>query len=201
MKENIISTLNEKEKELLKIKTYKKNQVIFNEEEECKSIAIIVKGQISISTYTLLEKTYDIKTLNENDIFGTFLIFSSSPYYLGNVISLKDSTIAFINKNDLYTIISKNQSFYNSYMNLISKSVMKLQGKVKILSQKTIREKILFYIKNEIKRTKNKTIKINSKEELAKILTIPRPSLSRELILLKEDGYIFYDRDTITYNF
>ena len=86
-------------------------------------------------------------------------------------------------------------------MNLISKSVMKLQGKVKILSQKTIREKILFYIKNEIKRTKNKTIKINSKEELAKILNIPRPSLSRELILLKEDGYIFYDRDTITYNF
>ena len=132
MKENIISTLNEKEKELLKIKTYKKNQVIFNEEEECTSIAIIIKGQISISTYTLLEKTYDIKTLNENDIFGTFLIFSSSPYYLGNVISLKDSTIAFINKNDLYTIISKNQSFYNSYMNLISKSVMKLQGKVKI---------------------------------------------------------------------
>ena len=86
-------------------------------------------------------------------------------------------------------------------MNLISKSVMKLQGKVKILSQKTIREKILFYIKNEIKRTKNKTIKINSKEELAKILNIPRPSLSRDLILLKEDGYIFYDRDTITYNF
>ena len=201
MKENIISTLNEKEKELLKIKTYKKNQVIFNEEEECTSIAIIIKGQISISTYTLLEKTYDNKTLNEKDIFGTFLIFSSNPYYLGNVISLKDSTIAFINKNDLYTIISKNQNFYNSYMNLISKSVMKLQGKVKILSQKTIREKILFYIKNEIKRTKNKTIKINSKEELAKILNIPRPSLSRELILLKDDGYIFYDRDTITYNF
>lgn len=201
MKENIINTLNENEKELLKIKTYKKNQVIFNEEEECTSIAIIIKGQISISTYTLLEKTYDIKTLNENDIFGTFLIFSSNPYYLGNVISLKDSTIAFINKNDLYTIISKNKNFYNSYMNLISKSVMKLQDKVKILSQKTIREKILFYIKNEIKRTKSKTIKINSKEELAKILNIPRPSLSRELILLKEDGYIFYDKDTITYNF
>ena len=197
MKENIISTLNEKEKELLKIKTYKKNQVIFNEEEECTSIAIIIKGQISISTYTLLEKTYDIKTLNENDIFGTFLIFSSSPYYLGNVISLKDSTIAFINKNDLYTIISKNQSFYNSYMNLISKSVMKLQGKVKILSQKTIREKILFYIKNEIKRTKNKTIKINSKEELAKILNIPRPSLSRELINMKDLGLIDYSRSHI----
>ena len=78
---------------------------------------------------------------------------------------------------------------------------MKLQDKIKILTQKTNREKILFYIKNEIKRTKNKTIKINSKEELAKILNIPRPSLSRELILLKEDGYIFYDRDTITYNF
>lgn len=196
--ENLIDTLLPEEKNLLKIKHYKKNQIIFNEGEKCDKIAIIIKGQISISTYTLLEKTYDIKTLNENDIFGTFLIFSFHPYYLGNVIPIKEATIAFIEKNDLYKLISTNQSFYNTYMSLISKSAMILQNKVKILSQKTIREKILFFIKNEIKKTNSNTIKINSKEELAKLLNIPRPSLSRELILLKEDGYINYNRNSIT---
>lgn len=84
-------------------------------------------------------------------------------------------------------------------MKQISNDVIKIQNKIKVLSQKTVREKVLFYIKNEIKRTNSMTIYINSKEELAKIINIPRPTLSRELILLKNDGYIDYDKKTITY--
>lgn len=198
---NLISILNEKQKELLKIKHFKKNEIIFNEEDECDKIGIILKGQVSISTYTLLEKAYDIKTLNEDDIFGEFLLFTDKPYYLGYVASTKETDIAFINKNVLYKIIKENETFFNQFMKQISNDVIKIQNKIKVLSQKTIREKVLFYIKNEIKRTNSKTIYINSKEELAKIINIPRPTLSRELILLKKDGYIDYDKNCIIFKF
>lgn len=196
---NLISTLNKNQKELLKIRHFKKNEIIFNEEDECNKLGIILKGQVSISTYTLLEKTYDIKTLNEDDIFGEFLLFTDKPYYLGYVASTKETDIAFINKNDLYKIIKENETFFNQFMMQISNDVIKIQNKIKVLSQKTVREKVLFYIKNEIKRTASNTIYINSKEELAKIINIPRPTLSRELILLKNDGYIDYDKNKIVY--
>lgn len=196
---NLISTLNNKQKELLKIKHFKKNEIIFNEEDECNKLGIILKGQVSISTYTLLEKTYDIKTLNENDIFGEFLLFTDKPFYLGYVASTKETDIAFLDKNNLYKIIKENEDFFNMFMKQISNDVIKIQNKIKVLSQKTIREKVLFFIKNEIKRTSSKTIYINSKEELAKIINIPRPTLSRELILLKNDGYIDYDKNKIIY--
>lgn len=196
---NLIDTLNNKQKELLKIKHFKRNEIIFNEEDECNKIGVILKGQVSISTYTLLEKTYDIKTLNENDIFGGFLLFTDNPFYLGIVSSIKETDIAFINKNNLYKIIKENEDFFNQFMKQISNDVIKIQNKIKVLSQKTVREKVLFYIKNEIKKTNSKTIYINSKEELAKIINIPRPTLSRELILLKNDGYIDYNKKNITY--
>lgn len=196
---NLISTLNKTQKELLKTKHFKKNEIIFNEEDECNKIGIVIRGQASISTYTLLEKTYDIKTLNENDIFGEFLLFTDKPFYLGYVATTKETDIAFLNKENLYKIIKENEDFFNMFMKQISNDVIKIQNKIKVLSQKTIREKVLFYIKNEIKRTSSKTIYINSKEELAKIINIPRPTLSRELILLKNDGYIDYDKNKIVY--
>lgn len=196
---NLISTLNKNQKELLKIKHFKKNEIIFNEEDECNKIGIVIRGQASISTYTLLEKTYDIKTLNEDDIFGEFLLFTDKPFYLGYVTSTKEADIAFLDKNNLYKIIKENENFFNQFMKQISNDVIKIQNKIKVLSQKTVREKVLFYIKNEIKRTNSMTIYINSKEELAKIINIPRPTLSRELILLKNDGYIDYDKNKIVY--
>lgn len=196
---NLINTLNNKQKELLKIKHFKKNEIIFNEEDECNKLGIVIKGQVSISTFTLLEKTYDIKTLNEDDIFGEFLLFTDKPFYLGYVASTKETDIAFLDKNNLYKIIKENENFFNQFMKQISNDVIKIQNKIKVLSQKTVREKVLFYIKNEIKRTNSMTIYINSKEELAKIINIPRPTLSRELILLKNDGYIDYDKNKIVY--
>lgn len=195
----LIDTLSNKQKELLKIKHFKKNEIIFNEEDECNKLGIVIKGQVSISTYTLLEKTYDIKTLNEDDIFGEFLLFTDKPFYLGYVASTKETDIAFLDKNNLYKIIKENENFFNQFMKQISNDVIKIQNKIKVLSQKTVREKVLFYIKNEIKRTNSMTIYINSKEELAKIINIPRPTLSRELILLKNDGYIDYDKNKIVY--
>lgn len=38
----------------------------------------------------------------------------------------------------------------------------------------------------------------NTKEEIAALLAIPRPSLSRELINLRNLGYIKFDRKKIT---
>lgn len=193
MIDNLWDALNSKEKEKIKIKKYKRNEIVFNENDLCTSFALILKGEVSISTYTLLEKEYNIKIIGENESFGEYLLFSDSPYYLGNVIALKESQIAFIPKNYLLHLLQTNINFLNCYMNKAANNTMKLQNRLKVLSQSSIREKILFYLKNETHNKNTNIIYIKSKENLAKILNIPRPSLSRELILLKKDGIIDYD--------
>ena len=50
---------------------------------------------------------------------------------------------------------------------------------------------------SETKKLKTNIIPILSKEDLAMKLNIPRPSLSRELIKLKEQGIIDYNKNYI----
>ena len=57
---------------------------------------------------------------------------------------------------------------------------------------------IYYYLINEYKIQKSKNIRLNiTKEKLAQSLGVTRPSLSRELINMKEVGVLEYDRNNI----
>ena len=181
---------------LLNEKKYKKGEIIFFEGDICEYISIIKKGEISIRTFTF-DKEIEINLLHDNEMFGDSLILSSDPRYLGNVIANKDTTLYLIDKNNWLKLLEDKEILKN-YLEIVSNKVFKIQSKVKILTQKTIRDKILFYLIAESKRLKTSDIKIKSKESLALYLNIPRPSLSRELINLKNEGIIDFDRYSIT---
>ena len=92
----------------------------------------------------------------------------------------------------------KDQTFLLNFLSIIAKKSTDLRNRLKLLSHKSIEERILFYLDSEKKRLKTNKIPIKSKEVLAKLLNIPRPSLSRELIKLKDKGIIDYNRYNIT---
>ena len=180
-----------------KIKKYPANTLIFHEGEECKHLGIILKGQLIISTLTSLDKEYVINILNKNDLFGDTLLFSEKTLYLGDGIVSKDLEVLLISK-ELLLEMFKDQTFLLNFLSIVAKKSTDLRNRLKLLSHKSIEERILFYLDSERKRINSKKIPIKSKEALAKLLNIPRPSLSRELIRLKEKGIIEYNRYQIT---
>ena len=179
------------------IKKFKNNTLIFHEGEECNHLGIILKGQLVISTLTALDKDYVINVLNPNDLFGDTLLFSEKTLYLGDGIVSKDSEILFISKELLLSML-KDQQFLLNFLSIISKKSMDLRNRLKLLSHKSIEERILFYLSEQRKQLNSNQIPIKSKESLAKLLNIPRPSLSRELIRLKDKKIIDYNRNYIT---
>ncbi|MCK9537019.1 MAG: cyclic nucleotide-binding domain-containing protein, partial [Bacilli bacterium] len=52
------------------IKEYKKNEMIFNEGDLCRSIGLIVKGSVKITTYTICDQEYIIALLTKDELFG-----------------------------------------------------------------------------------------------------------------------------------
>ena len=181
---------------MFSIKSYTSKSLIFNEHELCDKLALVLEGEVHISTLTYNDKEYTITVLNKHDTFGEFLLFSDKPYYLGDIIANANTKIAFINKNNLLTIL-KDQTVLENYLSMLSKKSMANQEKIKIYSQNNIEDRILFYLFEESKRTNSKIIKIKSKENLALLLNIPRPSLSRSLIKLKEKSLIDYGKHFI----
>lgn len=193
----LINILNSEErKKYIEIKEYNKNEVIFSEGLLCNYIGIIEEGKIIISTITYNDKEEVINLLNRDQIFGSNLIFSSSPYFLGDIISLTNSKILFINKNNLMTLFKNNEKFLFKYLELISNQVIKEKNKTKVLVHKNIRDRILYFIINESKRKGQ--VKIKSIADLARELSLPRPSVSREIYKLINENIISYNNKIIT---
>ena len=176
-----------------KITNYQKGEVIFNEGDECFSIYLLLSGEVTISKLTENGKQYVINYLKKDDIFGDSLIFSDNNKFLGDGEAKTNVSLIKLNKNDFLNIL-KNDLCLLNYLEYTSKRNMQIRKELKILSISNYKERILFYL--EQKNTA--TIKIKSKELLAKELNMPRPSLSRELINLKKENIIDYDKHQIT---
>jgi CRP-like cAMP-binding protein len=73
-----------------------------------------------------------------------------------------------------------------------------LNKKVKTLSQHSVRQKVIFYLLDTRTQQKHNRLHFHeSRQEMADLLGIPRPSLSRELCKLRDEGLIRLARDGI----
>ncbi len=182
------------------IKEYKKNEIIYSEGEKITSVGLILMGEINISSTTLDGYNYTISNLSKNDIFGDTLILNNESYVLGNITSLTTTKILFIYKDNFLSLL-KDETFNQNYLKIVSNRIQALQYRIKLISQPSIREKIMFYLKDEMRKQKSNKIYLHmTKEKLAILLNINRPSLSRELIKLKKEKVIDYDYQSITIN-
>lgn len=185
---------------LLLVKNYSRNEIIFNEGDLCRYIGLIVKGNVQINTFTYTGNEYTITNLTKDDIFGENLLFTDRPYYLGDVVSLNESQIILIDKSNFIYLMQNDKQFLTNFLTLQANKHLQSQKRIKVLLQKTIRDKIMFYLYDEVKTKNTNIIPIISKENLATLLNIPRPSLSRELIKMKQEKLIDYNRHSIILN-
>ena len=121
----------------LLIKDYPSKSLVFFEKEKCEYLALILEGEIHISTLTYNEKEYTITVLIKYDTFGEFLLFSDDPVYLGDIIASPNTKLALISKDNLLTLL-KDQTILQNYLLMLSKRSMANQEKVKIFSRNTV---------------------------------------------------------------
>lgn len=187
---NIIDYLAPAQKKKLKYIKPSKGTTLFLENDKCSSIGIIINGQVSIISYLNDGKEIIYNVLKENEIFGNNLIFSSDPYYKGNIITNEDSLIAMVSKKHLCEILSSNNKFMIEYLRISSDFAKKLNNNIKLLSIDNVEERFLFYLHEH----QNK-IEYSSISSLASLIYVERETLSRLISkLLKQNKIIKKDK-------
>ena len=84
-----------------------------------------------------------------------------------------------------------------NFMKVISDNALMLNKKVQYLSIKSIRGKISAYLLEQYKNNKGNTIVLPLKRnELADFLNVSRPSMSRELCKMRDEGIIDFHLST-----
>ncbi len=180
------------------INKYDKGEIIAHEEEECSTIGLILEGTIELQRIYPSGKYIVLNKLTLGDVFGEAIIFSKQENYPATVIALNQCSILYIDKVDMLELFSREKRILENFLELLSNKVLMLNSKIKNISFKNIKHRVINYILETMKLQKNSVIKLKeSKESIAAALGIPRPSLSRELINLRDMGYIDFDRSNI----
>ena len=182
---DLLIDLTKEEKARLITKTFKRNEILFHENEFCNSISIVVKGRIDILSYTYEGSEILYNSLTENMMFGNNLIFSSNPKYKGDAISKENSEVIFIYKDVLIDLLQNNKGFLLKFLNYQSDFGKELNSKIKLLSLDSAEERLLFLLQQN-----NGNLKIQSVTSLASTLNLKRETVSRLLTKLEKKHVI-----------
>ena len=175
------------------VRDYKKNEVIANQGEKCNSLSVILEGKAVIQTIYENGKVLTLSNFNVSDVFAEALLFSKDKEYPATVMALENCKILSFPKNSVLGIMQKNTKFAENMLELLSQKIVILNRKINLIELDSIRRKICKLLLDNYKRNNTYVYKIDSKKELAEALGIPRPSLSRELIKMKDMGIIDFN--------
>lgn len=174
--------------------SYKSGDFIAMEGDPCDHLSIILEGEIEIHKPFSSGKVVTISHFKAGDVFAESLVFSDKKEYPATVVSTTDSIILMIPRSELIVMLAKNSRVLENFAGVLSKRIHMLNDRITNLSFDTTRKKVVNILLLEYGRQKSKYIALPySRKKMAELINIPRPSLSRELIRMKEEGLIdFY---------
>lgn len=156
-------------------------------------IAIVKTGYLNIIKTDSAGNRSLVEVLDEGDVFGTNISNLINSDY--DVIAKEESLVIFIDTAYIYSNANINSSIFSQFLiNLLEITQKKLtlnNERVDILTNKTIRNKLLSYFKYSYMDTNARIVYVPSSfTALADYLAIDRSAMSRELKNLKDEGLI-----------
>lgn len=199
-------TNREKEKILASLEAntlcFKKNMTILGSVKQENIIGIILEGHIQIIKTDYNGNRTIMEELFEDDIFGSLISSIKNNEY--SILTKEDSKIIIIYFNEIVNN-DLNYNYFNQFLKnllkIITKKINNSNDRMEILTNKTIRNKLLAYFRIMSRKNNSKVIYLPyNYTDLADYLAIDRSAMYRELKNLKEEGLVEIKNKRITLN-
>ncbi|MDD6667167.1 MAG: Crp/Fnr family transcriptional regulator [Lachnospiraceae bacterium] len=184
-----------------KKKHFNKGETIFNEGESLKEFALLLKGSIIVESEDYWGNRSIMQKIEAPDIFGEAYAASDEEPLLNYIVAAEDTDVLFMDSRDLMTVCSKSCSYHNTLIQnlfmIMAEKNRRLTGKLRHLSKRTTREKILSYLSEIRKKSGKEVFDIPfNRQQLADYLSVDRSALSAELSKMQKEGLIRYQKST-----
>ena len=190
-------------RKLLQAHIYKfnKNEEILPTAKNENTICILLEGQANIYNISYNGEEYISEKLVENSLFGTYI--SGIDYNEYQIRATEPCTVLVIQYKNLMDCENQSHKYFNTFLanvfEIIAKKLRDNNNRIKILTRKSIREKLLAYFENSYKIHRSKYIYLETNfKDLADYLSINKSAMFRELRNLKDERFIKVDGKRIT---
>jgi len=181
--------------------SYEKDEMIFYQEDEPKRLLVLMEGAVAVCNDSSSGKRSIVATFDQaGELFGEVFLFLNRRKYDHYAQAVTPSKVLQIPRDFLYHTCGEDCGHHarliSNMLSILAQKAYFLNQKLQILSCATLRQKIAKVLLNN-SLPNGKVILTMNREALADFLNTARPSLSRELMNMQEDGYIRTEKKEI----
>jgi CRP-like cAMP-binding protein len=182
------------------VKNYSKEATVYNQNENCRALDIVLSG--SLVAYSLSENgsAMTMFEFSKGQMLGANLLFGDNHTYPLTIYCMSEARLLRVTKKAICVFLH-NYNFTINFLGMLSHNSQKLNQKITMVAQKTLRENLVEYLGQQAILQSSRSIVLPiSKKQLADYLGVQRPSLFREIKKLKDEGIIDVSNRTINLN-
>lgn len=173
---------------------YRKDEPIFFQEDKPQKLFILVEGMVAVCRDSASGKRTIVTAIRDpGELFGEVFLFLNKNAYDHYAVAVNDTRILQMPKEFLTQRCEENCRYHTqlitNMLSILAEKAYYLNRKLQILSSPGLRQKIAKLLLQNLSEGGAVRLPMN-REELADFLNVARPSLSRELMKMQEDGLL-----------
>lgn len=181
------------------VRSYEKGDTIVTQGARYDALYILIRGEIVTEMADEKGDFMKVEQIRAPNPMATGFLFSADNRSPVSAVCKVDCSVIVIPKENVYFLMREYESFMLAFLSYISNKVSFLSEKLRLVSLRTIRAKIAYYLLKESGGEKSFRLK-TSKESMARLFGVSRPALVKVMMEMAEEGLIDVNRRDIQIN-
>ena len=180
---------------------YKAGDFVRTAGEELNEIMILKSGELKIESVGRSGRVLEIDRIKAPKFIFPCITFSDKPVLDVDLIAITDVELITIEREEFFNYLWRNKESAISFFAYLGRQFSYLINRLSQVILSDLKEKIANYLVELSEKQNSLTIKLpHTREEIARRFGAARPSISRVLSELSEEGLIEINRNIIKIN-
>ncbi len=184
-------------------RSYAKGDLICLAGSKQDMIGLVLAGAVMVQKEDSAGNRAVIDVLAQGELFGEAAAFAGDGKWPGTVLAASNSAILFIPADRITEQCNKaclhHQRIVRNMLQILAGKTLHMNRQISFMKRKGMREKLAAYLHDQYRQSGSRTFHTSmNREALADYLGVSRPSMSRELSRMKNDGLIDYYKSSFS---
>ena len=185
------------------LKSYRAGQLISTYDSDSRMIGVVLSGEASLVRQYRDGRQLLVERLLPGSVFGEVLSYVSPETGALQVFCVRDASIQYLDYPHLIKRCPKacahHSQLVSNALQMISQKAVHLSERLEVLSQRSIREKLLCYFGLLAEQNQSRTFSLPfSYSALADYLSVDRSAMMRELKRMRDEGLLQTSRHQVS---
>jgi len=185
------------------LREFQKGDLICQAGSPQETFGIVLAGEVQVQKDDFAGNRLIIGIFGPGELFGEVSAFAGSGRWPGTVVAAAAGQVLFIPFSKLSQpccqVCDLHQTLIRNMLGIVARKAMLMNNRLNYIKLRGMREKLAAFLYEQYKQNSSHTFLVSmNREELADFLNVSRPSMSRELGRMKDEGLIDFYRSSFT---